>query len=260
MIGKGSSIGHSSNAIGYAKEKQEAKEINRHMVSGETKEEILKEFKTFQDLNTRCEKNTFAFVVSPDPRDKLTDAGFRQVANNFLKEMKLDDRQHVAYLHVDNGKPHIHLYVNRIGMDGKAASDQYISNKASRAADKVAQQMKLIQAKEVMKEKQLQQQNTHKHVFEAHRDVLSKKPKNLTQYTELMSKKGFKPEFKYSNAGKAVGVKFDIGGTLLKGSAINPAMAAGKIVKSLVDLSIKQQLSFNQAPKRSRGNSNQLTP
>lgn len=254
MIGKGGSIGHTGNAIDYAKQKSESQEISRNLVSGDNQADIFNEFKTFQDLNTRCEKNTFAFVVSPSPKDELTNKQFKEITDRFLQKMNLTQHQHIAYKHIDNGKPHIHLYVNRIDMQGIAANDNFISKKAGHMADQVAQEMKLTQAKEVMKQNIALSQKANKQAFEAHKSVLKQNPKDLHQYADKMTKKGFKPVFKYSNAGKAVGVNFNVAGALVKGSAINPLMAAGKIVKSLGNV-----LNISQTASQTISKGNQIS-
>ncbi|MCG6191543.1 hypothetical protein, partial [Maribellus maritimus] len=86
MIGKAKSISHVSNAINYAKNKKGAVEISRHNVAGETGRKIAKEFRVFQNLNARCERNSFSFVLSPTIPDgiKLTNADFAKLTNDFL--------------------------------------------------------------------------------------------------------------------------------------------------------------------------------
>lgn len=238
MIARGKSINHTVNALGYAEQKLDAKEIDRGLVCGETKEEIFKEFQMFQEQNTRCQKNTFAFVVSPSEPDgsKLTDKDFRGITQDFLKKLDLQDRQYIAYKHVDNGNPHLHIYVNRIDLEGKAANDKYISNRSSRAADEIAQERQLIQARQVQIEKQLIQEKKYSRVLEAHKSVLEAKPKDLGEYTSLMKKRGYEPKIKYSKLGKPVGMQFNIGNELIKGSAIHKTMSAARIEKAVIEI------------------------
>jgi hypothetical protein len=239
MIGRGEAISHTANAIGYAEQKLDAKEIDRGLVCGETKEEIFKEFQMFQEQNTRCEKNTFSFVVSPAEADgkNLTDQDFRGITRDFLEKMELQDRQYVAYKHIDNGNPHLHIYVNRIDLEGKAAPDTYISNKASRTADEIAQERQLIQARQVQIQNQLRLEKKYSKVYEAHKSVLKAKPKDLGEYTSMMKKHGYEPKIKYSKLGKPVGMQFKVGGELVKGSAINKLMSAGNVHKAVIDIS-----------------------
>ena len=86
MIGKAKSISHVSNAINYAQNKIKAVEINRNKVIGENGKEIAKEFRVFQNLNSRCNRNSFSFVLSPSIEDgaKLAETDFAKIAIDFL--------------------------------------------------------------------------------------------------------------------------------------------------------------------------------
>lgn len=247
MVGKGEAIGHTANAVNYAKEKQKAVEIDRGMVAGETKDDIFKEFQMIQQQNTRCKNNTFSFVVSPTAEDgkRLSDGDFKNICRDFLKRMNLDDRQYVAYKHIDNGNPHLHIYANRIGLDGKAAPDKFLSNRASRTADLIAEDRGLRKAKDVQIEKQAKLSKEYAHVFDAHKDVLKRGCKSLDDYSKKMKAKGFEPVFKFSSKGKAVGVNFKIGDKLIKGSAINKVMSATRIEKAVFEVAktIAKQIS-----------------
>lgn len=263
MIGRGKSISHTGNALGYGERIKEnpeqAQEVSRNLVSGKDSKEIFEEFKMFQETNTRCQKNTLAFVISPDAKDTMNfkKGKYNEIVKKFLGELSanmnkdnsikrndidlLKNNQHVAYIHKDTKTTHIHLYVNRIEIEGaRAVPDNHISYKSANAADKVAQDLNLTRAREVMAQNienkreikrnlKLQSQR----VFEVHRGVLKAKPQNVKEYTHLMKKAGFEPVFKLSKAGKEVGVQFKIAGALVKGSAINPTMAAGQILKSI---------------------------
>ena len=110
-----------SNAINYAKNKKWATEISRHNVAGETGREIAKEFRVFQNLNSRCERNSFSVVLSQSIPDgiKLTNDDFVKLADNFLERMKLKEQQYISFLHSDKDHKHLHIFVNRIDANGK---------------------------------------------------------------------------------------------------------------------------------------------
>ena len=86
MIGKAKSISHTVNAVNYAMKKPGAKEISRNKVAGETPREIATEFRIFQNLNSKCGKNTFSMVLSPSipDGDKLSNSDFAKLAGDFL--------------------------------------------------------------------------------------------------------------------------------------------------------------------------------
>ncbi len=123
MIGKGKAVSHTAESLGYAMEKDKAEVLEKTYLVGETPEEIEKEMKTFQNLNGRCENNTFSFVLSPSIEDgnRLTNEDYKRISKKFLKELKLEEHQSIIVKHNDRNHKHLHIYVNRIDMQGKAA-------------------------------------------------------------------------------------------------------------------------------------------
>ena len=66
MIGKGKSIAHARASIEYGWNQEKGAEIvHSQFVSGESPKEISEEFKIVQEQNTRCQKNTLSFILSP---------------------------------------------------------------------------------------------------------------------------------------------------------------------------------------------------
>lgn len=241
MIGKGKSISHTVNAIEYAETKLKAVEIDRNLISGETPQEIAKEFKNFQDLNTRCEKNTFSFVISPsiDDSKKLTENDYRNITRDFLKKLDIGQNQYVAYLHQDKAHTHIHVYCNRIDITGYAEKDNYIGKRSQRAAEEIARERNMTIAKEVQKEKILQQQMELKpyslKIQEAHKKALSKNPENLKQYSILMENQGIKTHLKFAaDNKKCVGIKYQIGDVLIKGSTVGKLFSGMNVQQAII--------------------------
>ena len=75
------------------------------------------------------------------------------MTQRFIQEMKLKERQAIAFVHRDKEHTHVHLYVNRIGFDGKAYNDSFIGKQSQLAAERVAKQMGLTTVREVQQEK-----------------------------------------------------------------------------------------------------------
>jgi hypothetical protein len=252
MIAKAKTVAYTFNSISYAHNKTGAKELDRNLLVGETPGELTNEFLVFQKLNNRAEKNTFSFVLSPDDRDSrnFTKKEWKDITHDFLKKMELEDHQWIAYKHNDNRHNHLHIYVNRINERGEAANDSYISNRASRAAEEIAQERKMYTAKDIQKEKQRKQSNKYRKVYEAHKEII-KGCTDLNEYINLMEKKGYRPNFKISNSGKAVGVKFEVNGEMVKGSAIHRSMSGGNIEKAIhSNKNLKQQNTITNKPKQ----------
>lgn len=226
MIGLGKSISHTQASMGYGwNQEKKAKVVIKNLVTGRNPKELTKEFKMFQALNQRCKRNTLSFVLSPaiQDRNKLMDAHkLYEVCFRFLQEMKLQDNQAVGFLHLDKKHMHIHLYVNRIGLDGKAFKDNYIGKRAQRAAEKVALQMGLKTVREVQNKKAKHSNNSRQIIRKAHEMVmLTKRPLTFKDYIEEMGNKGVKVIPSFNSKNNLQGFRFRHENNDFKGSEVS---------------------------------------
>ncbi|WP_319231106.1 relaxase/mobilization nuclease domain-containing protein [Draconibacterium orientale] len=230
MIGKAKSISHVSNAINYAKNKKEATEISRHNIAGETGREIAQEFRVFQSLNARCERNSFSVVLSPSIPDgiNLSKEDFAKLADDFLERMKLKEHQYISFLHSDKGHKHLHIFVNRINSEGKAYKDHFISKKAQWIAECIAKDWGFTTAKEIQQQKE---ERLSRQIINAHTEVLSQMPGNIFEYAEQMNSFGIQMHLKQASDGKVVGIKFQIGSESIKASSVHRSFSAANLQK-----------------------------
>ncbi|WP_319228977.1 relaxase/mobilization nuclease domain-containing protein [Draconibacterium orientale] len=230
MIGKAKSIAYVSNAINYAKNKKEATEISRHNIAGETGREIAQEFRIFQNMNARCERNSFSVVLSPSIPDglNLSNDDFVELADDFLERMKLKEHQYISFLHADKEHKHLHIFVNRINSEGKAYKDHFISKKAQRLAESIAKDWGFTTAKEVQQQKE---GRLSRQIINAHTAVLSHMPGNIFEYAERMKLFGIQMDLKQASDGKVVGIKFSIGEDAIKASAVHRSFSAANLQK-----------------------------
>jgi len=233
MIGKAKSIAHTVKAVNYAMKKLGAMEISRNKVVGETPREIATEFRIFQNLNSKCGKNTFSMVLSPSipDGDKLSSTDFAKLTEDFLKRMKLDDHQFISFLHIDEKHKHLHIYVNRIDFDGKAYKDHFISKKAQRIAESVAKEWGFTTAKEIQQQKE---QQLSSYIKEVHQRVLSVMPRDIDDYAQLMEQYGIQTHRRIASDGKVVGLKFQIGEETIKGSSVGREFSAANLQKQIL--------------------------
>ena len=141
MIGKGKSIAHTKASMAYGwNQEKDAEIILKEFLHGDSPAEITKEFKMLQDQNYHCTKNTLSFVISPTIEDgkKLNKKELQTITKCFMHEMKLGERQAIAFIHQDKNHKHIHLYVNRIDFKGAAYNDSFIGKRSQLAAEKAS--------------------------------------------------------------------------------------------------------------------------
>ena len=233
MIGKGKAITHARASIEYGWNQEKGAEIvHIQFVSGENPKEISDEFKMVQEQNVRCQKNTLSFILSPTVEDgkSLSKEKLGEMTQRFIKEMKLQERQAIAFVHRDQRHTHVHLYVNRIGFDGRAYNDSFIGKQSQFAAERVAKQMGLTTVREVQQEKLNEIKKVRQQTKEIHEKVMDKyRPKDFDQYIERMKQNEVKVIPSINKAGKLQGFRFEYKGHNLKGSEVHRSMSGARL-------------------------------
>lgn len=233
----GKSISHTGASMGYGwNEEKEAKVIYREHLAGDNPKEITQEFKIIQSQNQRCKKNTMSFVLSPTIKDgqDLKDKQLTEITQRFVQEMKLQERQAIAFVHRDKSHLHIHLYVNRIGFDGKAYKDNFIGKRSQQAAEKVAQQMGLTTVREVQQERLNQIQSVRQELKQVHENVITEmKPKDFDQYIKYMKQRNVEVIPSINKSKRLQGFRFEYKGQNLKGSEVHRSMSMARIAERI---------------------------
>ncbi|SDK90192.1 Relaxase/Mobilisation nuclease domain-containing protein [Salinimicrobium catena] len=236
MIGKGKSISHTLASMNYGwNQEKQAEVIFKEHLAGDTPGEITEEFRIIQSQNERCKNNTLSFVLSPTIKDgqDLSGKKLYEITSRFIKEMNLQNHQSIGFVHRDKQHLHIHLYTNRIALNGELYKDSFIGKRSQAAADKVAQQMKMSRAREVQQEKLAQLKHLRKEVQHIHEKVLQTKPKSLDEYMKKMKEQQVKVLPSINKANQLQGFRFEYKGFNLKGSQIHRSMSSNKIILAL---------------------------
>ncbi len=234
--------------MGYGwNEEKEAKVVYREHLAGDNAKEITQEFKIIQSQNHRCKKNTLSFVLSPTIEDgqELKDKELTEITERFVKEMKLQERQAIAFVHQDKSHLHIHLYVNRIGFDGKAYKDNYIGKRSQLAAERVAQQMCMTTVREVQQQKLDKVKDVRVEIKRIHEKVVTEiKPKDFDQYIKYMKRRDVEVIPSINKSNRLQGFRFEHKGHNLKGSEVHRSISMGGITERIgFDKSIAQKLT-----------------
>lgn len=233
----GKSISHTGASMSYGwNEEKDAKVVYRQHLAGDNPKEITQEFKIIQSQNHRCKKNTLSFVLSPTIEDgrELKDKQLTEITQRFVKEMKLQERQAIAFVHRDKEHIHIHLYVNRIGFDGKAYKDNYVGKRSQQAAEKVAQQMGLTTVREVQQEKLNIVKNIRQEIKKIHETVITvMKPRDFDHYIKYMKQRNVEVIPSINKSNQLQGFRFEYKGHNLKGSDVHRSMSMGRIAERI---------------------------
>ncbi|TDT46689.1 relaxase/mobilization nuclease-like protein [Maribacter spongiicola] len=233
----GKSISHTGASMGYGwNEEKDAKVVYREYLAGDDPKEITREFKIIQSQNHRCEKNTLSFVLSPTIEDgqELKEKELKEITERFIKEMKLQERQAIAFVHQNTSHRHIHLYVNRIDFDGKAYKDSYIGKRSQQAAERVAQQMGMTTVREVQQEKLNEVKIVREEIKQIHEKVITEmRPKDFDQYIKFMKQNEVNVIPSIGKSNQLRGFRFGYQGQNLKGSDVHRTMSMGRIAERI---------------------------
>lgn len=244
MIAKAKAISHGKEALAYAlKEHKAGNFYLSNMVESLKPDSILEEFEMVQQYNTRCKNKFLRFEIGIAPQDeaKLTNVDLAKICRRFSKRMGLEDHQWIACTHKDTDNLHIHLIANRIGIDGSVYQTDFISNKASRAAEEISRELNLTIANDAHKNRKEEQDKKQEKLAvnkNGHHDpdrLLIKDKLQEIAYMELRSKKyktpasllkalydkyNIRPEYVKNKQGKVYGLRFYYEGCTFKASEI----------------------------------------
>jgi hypothetical protein len=247
MIGKGKAVAHTGVSIAYGWDQgKNAEVVLKEHLAGDTAKEVTEEFKMIQEQNTRCHKNTLSFILSPTVEDgqKLDRERLGRIAELFLKDMRLKEHQAIAFVHRDKAHTHVHLYVNRIGFDGKAYKDNFIGKRSQLAAERVAREMGITTVREVQLEKELQTQVIRKEIRRIHESTITnEKLKSLDAYIKVMKAQDVNVVPSINKGNRLQGFRFEYKGESFKGSEVHRSMSGSRLLSGLsTDMEIQKRL------------------
>lgn len=238
----------SSQAINYIlNDKGQAEELGRNMVSGENGQEILREFRQVQQMNTRCENNTYSIVLSPSNERTFTNQELYDIGVKHLENLGINPEKHqyLMTVHKSTDQPHIHIIANRIGLDGKAHNDSRIGKRAQESAEEIAKSLGLKTAREIQAERR--PENVKEFMRQAY-DQSTKQARTFDDFSKLMNSKGIEVKPTINSRGEMQGMRFvhKASGTDLKASELGKAYGVRNLIENKIDLT-KLPLPTNMA-------------
>jgi len=131
------------------------------------------------------------------PGDQLTRAQWIEIGQEAAKEFGIDKNQYISVLHKDTAQPHIHIVANRVGYDGRVASD---SNSYARMAAFCRRMEKKYGLKQVLsprrflseKEKQIPRQDLRKLRLKEKIVEALKEARDFAEFERRMKAQGYR--------------------------------------------------------------------
>lgn len=224
---------------GHLQHRERAEVLEYNMCFG-NKHELTRQFKDVQKLSRRVEKPVLHLSMRLAPGETLTKEQLIEMGRACAKEFGVADHQYICVLHKDTKEQHIHIAANRVGFNGKVASD---SNSYKRMASLCRSLEKRYNLQQVLspraflspKERLLPRHDRRKEQLKADIRLTLEKAHHYSAFEKQMRALGYKVI-------KGRGISFiDDKKVKIKGSEVGFSLA--KINRII---SIKQQLEISQ--------------
>ena len=240
MIGKIKKGSGFKGCVNYVLGKEQAALLHAEGVLVESKQDIIRSFCMQTEMNPGLKKPVGHIALSYSVVDapKLTDEKMVQLAQEYMREMKITDTQYIIVRHQDREHPHVHIVFNRIDNNGKTISDSNDMYRYEQVCKKLKEKHGLYFAKGKEQVKQHRLKEPDKTKYEIYTAVKNEigKLRNWQQLKEQLTEKGIGIQFKYKGQTDEIqGVSFSKGEYTFKGSEIDRSFSYSKLDKYFGD-------------------------
>lgn len=108
--------------------------------------QLAQSFAPYLIANRNTEKHTLHISLNPDPNDKVSDDKFREMAEQYMREMGYSEQPFVVFKHTDIDRSHIHIVSVCVDEQGKKISDKFEKMRSMNVCRQLERQHVLIPA------------------------------------------------------------------------------------------------------------------
>ena len=243
MIGKIKKGSGFKGCVNYVLGKEQAVLLHADGVLTESRGDIIRSFCMQTGMNPDLKKPVGHIALSYSAVDapKLTDEKMVQLAQEYMREMKITDTQYIIVRHQDREHPHVHIVFNRIDNNGKTISDRNDMYRNEQVCKKLKAKHGLYFAKGKEHVKQHRLREPDKSKYEIYNAVKNEsgKSKNWQQLQGRLAEKGITIQFKYKGQTSEIqGISFSKGEYTFKGSEIDRSFSFSKLDKCFGDVGL----------------------
>ncbi|AZA95656.1 conjugal transfer protein MobB [Chryseobacterium shandongense] len=87
--------------------------------------QLAQSFAPYLIANRNTDKHTLHISLNPDPNDNVSDDKFREMAEDYMREMGYGEQPFVVFKHTDTSRTHIHIVSVCVDEEGKKISDKF---------------------------------------------------------------------------------------------------------------------------------------
>ena len=236
MIGKIKKGSGFKGCVNYVLGKEQAVLLHADGVLTESRGDIIRSFCMQTGMNPDLKKPVGHIALSYSTVDapKLTDGKMVQLAQEYMREMKITNTQYIIVRHQDREHPHVHIVFNRIDNNGKTISDRNDMYRNEQVCKKLKAKHGLYFAggKEQVKQHRLKEPDKSKYeIYTAVKNEIGKS-RNWQQLQERLAEKGITVRFKRKGQTDEIqGISFSKGEYTFKGSEIDRSFSFSKLDK-----------------------------
>ncbi|WP_430611672.1 conjugal transfer protein MobB [Flavobacterium sp. JP2137] len=110
--------------------------------------QLAQSFEPYLIANRNTEKHTLHISLNPDPKDKVNDDKFREMAEEYMREMGYGEQPFVVFKHTDIDRTHIHIVSVCVDEEGKKISDKFEKRRSMNVCRELERKHGLIPATE----------------------------------------------------------------------------------------------------------------
>ncbi|SDG17540.1 conjugal transfer protein MobB [Epilithonimonas hungarica] len=108
--------------------------------------QLAQSFAPYLIANRNTEKHTLHISLNPDPNDKVSDDKFREMAEQYMREMGYGEQPFVVFKHTDIDRSHIHIVSVCVDENGVKISDKFEKMRSMNVCRELERQHGLIPA------------------------------------------------------------------------------------------------------------------
>lgn len=110
--------------------------------------QLAQSFEPYLVANRKTEKPILHISLNPDPKDKVSNDRFREMAQEYMREMGYVEQPFVVFKHTDIDRTHIHIVSVCVDELGKKISDKFEKRRSMNVCREMENKYELIPATE----------------------------------------------------------------------------------------------------------------
>lgn len=199
-------------------------------MSGQTREELAKEFEAISRQRPNIEKPVHHASLTAHEKDEISVDKWREIAAEYVEKMGFGDAPYLVVQHRDGAADHIHILTSRVDVKGQVISDWQCKQRGEKVIREIEKAHGLEQTKssheveraaptrgELERFKRTGELSA-KMELQGHVDLALRDAPTATEFIERLNISGIEVIPYIQKSGRMTGISFRKGKELMKGS------------------------------------------